>query len=366
MANNGTNGLDGARSPAKWAALVDDRVVWAPQRTVPAAVLRTQGGVAGGRVLVRDHNSPDDVVLGDGDAVDLAAGNVFYTLGQDEVQPRGTCELPAKLAFFVDDRPEVTTRGAQTGQSLRDLFGLATNVRLVRDLESPADDDVPVGESADFGNGPVFYTRKSEHGLSITVNARVFTARDGVRKHMTGRDVAALVYPSNPDDTRVFLVSAGNREVGLGERLTIEGGEVFDVARKNVTGGFEMSRVDRELAALSDAGQQVTLVPSPSAVVYHGLRTRPGHQVPATDVLVLVPSGYPGQMLDGAYLPEGSPLIGRVKGAAQDPRVEALGRRWQLISYHPHNGGGGSPWNPGVHGLHTYIGEILSWLYDAN
>jgi hypothetical protein len=34
-------------------------------------------------------------------------------------------------------------------------------------------------------------------------------------------------------------------------------------------------------------------------------------------VLVLVPGGYAQSMLDGAYLPQGSPLIGVVKGQPQ-------------------------------------------------
>lgn len=80
-----------------------------------------------------------------------------------------------------------------------------------------------------------------------------------------------------------------------------------------------------------------------------------------TDVLVPVPAGYPAAMLDLAYLPEGSALIGRVKGAPQTT-INAGGRVWRQISYHPHNGGGGPPWNPNVHGFHTYIDELLTWL----
>jgi hypothetical protein len=81
--------------------------------------------------------------------------------------------------------------------------------------------------------------------------------------------------------------------------------------------------------------------------------------------MVLIPGGYPGQMLDGAYLPAGSPLIGKVKGSPQG-QINAASRAWRLISYHPHNGGGGASWNPAIHGFHTYVGELLSWLYDAN
>ena len=353
----------GAHHPAaKWAAVVDDVLVPMPQRRVRVSVLAAQAGVPDGFVLVRDHNSPDDVVLPDDGEVDLAEGNVFYRLERCGVQPRGECREPAKLAFVVNDRFEVTTRANQTGRTLRELFGLPAHARLFRDLESPNDDEITAAGAALFTDGPVFYSREVHAELKITVNSRVFTEHNGVRPEMKAVQVAALVYPENPENTRVHLVSDGNREVPLNETLHIRGCEVFDVVRKEVTGGFERSRVVRELDELRTGGLTVTLVESPGLVVYHDLRTVPGAPAELTDVLVPVPGGYPAQMIDLAFLPENSPLIGRVKGQPQDPRVTALGKVWRQISYHPHNGGGGPQWNPTVHGFHTYLGELVSWL----
>ena len=101
-------------------------------------------------------------------------------------------------------------------------------------------------------------------------------------------------------------------------------------------------------------------------MVYHDLPVQSGVPVAASDVLVLIPSSYPGQMLDGAYLPEGSPLLGRAKGKPQGNFVTALERKWQLVRYHPHTNGIGPAWDPTRHGFHTYIGEIMSWLQDVN
>jgi hypothetical protein len=42
--------------------------------------VKAQASVPPGFVLVRDHNSPDDVILGDDEIVDLSKGNVFYRL----------------------------------------------------------------------------------------------------------------------------------------------------------------------------------------------------------------------------------------------------------------------------------------------
>jgi hypothetical protein len=310
---------------------------------------------------VRDHNSPNDYVLPDDGEVDLAEGNVFYRLERCSIEARGECRDTPKLAFTLDDRVEVTTRADQTGRALRELFGVPLHAKVYRDDEGPRDEEIPVDAVVCFGDGPVFYSREVKSELAITVNSRIFTEHTGVKREMTGLEIAALVYPENPSNTRVWFVSDGNREVALTESLKIRGCEVFEVVRKEVTGGFEDSRIVRELEELRLGGLAVTLLDTP-AVVYHGLRTGPGAPVAATDVLVPVPGGYPGQMIDWAYLPDSSPLIGRVKGSPQDHRLNALGRVWRQISYHPHNGGGAPAWNPAFHGFHTYLGELVSWL----
>lgn len=349
----------------KWEALIDDERVPLPQQIVRTKVIKAQASVSDDRVLVRDHNSPNDVIIDDGGEIDLADGNVFYTLAKCEAQPRSTCTEPPKLAFFVDDRAEVTVRSSQTGRTLRELFGLPLNTNLVRDDEGKTDQPIALNDPAEFRDGPVFYSRTLISELTITVNSRKFTEHDGVKSAMTGEQIAALVYPQNPRETRVWEVSPEKREIKLDERIDIKGCEVFDVVRKKVDGGYEAARVDLELNRLRESGQAVTKTTNPDAVIYHDLRTRPGNSVGKSDVMVLIPGGYPGQMLDGAYLPAGSPLIGKVKGSPQG-QINADSRAWRLISYHPHNGGGGASWNPAIHGFHTYVGELLSWLYDAN
>lgn len=353
------------RSLPKWAAVVDDEVIPMPQRKVKASVIKAQAALTNGRVLVRDHNSPADVLIRDEEEVDLAHGNVFYTLESCDAQPRPGCTEPAKRAFIVDDRAEVTLRSSQTGRTLRELFNLPLNSHLVRDDEGKTDQPIGLEDAAEFEHGPVFYSRAIESALHITVNSRVFTEADGVKKVMKGYEIAELVYKQNPRETRVYEVSPQKREIGLDADVEIQCGEVFDVVRKKVDGGYEAARVEIELAKLRQSGQVVAKVDNPAAVIYHALRTRPGYAVPNTDVMVPIPGSYPGQMLDGAYLPEGSPLIGKVKGSPQG-QINAAGRAWRLISYHPHNGGGGPAWNPAIHGFHTYIGELLAWLYDAN
>lgn len=351
-----------SRISAKWIASVDDVPIPMPRRRVRVSLVRELASIPEDYVLVRDHNSPQDVVLLDDQEIDLAEGNVIYRIKRCDVKPRGLCGEEAKRAWAVNDVVEVTIRSTLSGKSLRELFALPQNSHVYRDTEGPNDTPVSPDDELRFEDGPVFISREAQSTLKITVNSQVFTEHDGVKPEMTGQEIAKLVYP-DPSATRIYYVSDGNRELNLADAVKIRCGDVFNVVRREVTGGFEESRVKRELQALTDGGQKVTL--AESAVVYHGLNLRPGYSVPSTDVLVPIPSGYPASMIDYAYLPDESPLFGKVKGQPQDHRIKALDRMWRQVSYHPHNGGGAPAWNPAVHGFHTYLGELLSWLHDV-
>jgi hypothetical protein len=68
-------------------------------------------------------------------------------------------------------------------------------------------------------------------------------------------------------------------------------------------------------------------------------------------------------MIDLAGLPLGSPLLLRLRGGQNNQGiVSADGKHWQLASYHPHNGGGGPPFDPLAHGFHTYFDHLIAWL----
>lgn len=199
----------------------------------------------------------------------------------------------------------------------------------------------------------------------IFVNRKKFEEKDGVKAKMTVAEIAALV--GIPAANAV--VRRGNNSnapiVEGSEPLIIKHAEHFLVTRRTVEGGFEIPpRIFREITILKDGGQAAEYVhEGRAAVIYRGVPVagaRPGLPT-ETDVLVPVPGGYPS-MIDLAALPTGSPLIGRVKGAANQGTVVAGGITWQLISYHPHNGGGGPPWDPTMHGFHTYFDEVLAWL----
>lgn len=353
----------------KWFALINDKRIPAPGQFVKSDVLKQQAGLDLNVQLLRDHNSPNDPVMPDGQRIDLAAGNVFYSL-EPCARPSSLCSGEPKRALSVDDRVEEIGQPQQTETSIRKLFEVPDDRELVRDYENDStDQSLQPGEPASFKAGPVFVTR-SRKGLKITVNSRAFTGSQGVKPVMTGAEIARLVV-ATADGHDVFRLETNKERtlIGLQESVPICTGQEFLVIRREVPGGFHSSRLERELNFLRESGTSVTLIEGPvEAVIYHHLPLRSGAVLEASDVLVPVPNGYPAAYLDWAYLPEGSPLLGKVPGAIRPhgaPDIIALGQTWVQVSYHPHVNGGGPPWDKEQHGFHTYAGELISWLHKA-
>lgn len=125
-------------------------------------------------------------------------------------------------------------------------------------------------------------------------------------------------------------------------------------------------RIERELAILRAGGQIAELIEVPRAVVIYRKVPTNGAKfgLPIEiDVVVPVPGGYAASAIDLAGLPVGSPLLPRLKGGQNNQgKLTADGREWQLASYHPHNGGGGPPWDQTKHGFHTYMDHLVAWL----
>jgi hypothetical protein len=129
-------------------------------------------------------------------------------------------------------------------------------------------------------------------------------------------------------------------------------------------------RIERELALLK-AGEQRTelFIEGRPMVLYRAVPTAgPTIGLPdSSDVVVPVPEGYPGAMIDLAGLPVGSPFLPLVKGGGNNQGIVVVeGRQWQLASYHPHNNGGGPPWDQTRFGFHTYLDHLIAWLYRLN
>jgi hypothetical protein len=125
-------------------------------------------------------------------------------------------------------------------------------------------------------------------------------------------------------------------------------------------------RVSEEIAQLVASGASASFYEGPPAVVIYRNLFTPLGVVDRTDVLVPVPDGYPGVMIDHAFLPDDSALLPILKGQMEETFIVAGDRRWKRKSYHPHKGGGAPEWDPIRHGFHTYVDEILSWLAVRN
>lgn len=208
----------------KWAALLNDLAVPVPKPRIPATLLRSQAGIGDELAIVRDHNSPDDVVIRDEDTIDLAKGNVFYTLRRDQVGHRGRCQAPPKLAYFVDDRAEITTNPGQSGRTLRELFGLDAGSPLMRDFESPTDEPIAPNDAADFFSGPVFVSRQAVPTVVIV---------NGKRRHVTApsltfNDLVALTFDTPPSGENIcFTITYRNGPCANPRGSLVDGQTVF-------------------------------------------------------------------------------------------------------------------------------------------
>jgi hypothetical protein len=129
-------------------------------------------------------------------------------------------------------------------------------------------------------------------------------------------------------------------------------------------------RIERELTLLGEGGQLAELIATDRPVVLYRAVPTAGEPMglPSTvDVVVPVPNGFPAAMIDLAGLPLGSPFLARVKGGQNSQGIINIdGRQFQLASYHPHNGGGGPPWDQNRHGFHTYLDHLIAWLDRLN
>jgi hypothetical protein len=201
---------------AKWFGLVNDTIIPAPQRRLPASVLRAQAGVPADHSLLRDHNSPRDVIIDPHAEIDLGLGNVFYTRPGQCERPETDCESPAKLAWAVDDRPEVTVRPSQTGKSLRELFGLAESTVLFRDFESPMDQEIKDDDSLTFTEGPVFISRKVQQ-FCLNIEDKIYSWAEPKISTSEIRQLGHL-----PADQSVVWEDGEGRERTLREDEVIE------------------------------------------------------------------------------------------------------------------------------------------------
>lgn len=194
--------------------------------------------------------------------------------------------------------------------------------------------------------------------LHIFVNRMRFGADKGVKNPMSVNEIAGLVgLTSETAIVRRLSHGCDDASEPLHGEQHIKAGDQFIVTRRHVNGGTE-ERVRGELTLLGESSQ-VTEVHN-GFVIYKELPARLNGFF-KTDVIVQIPRGYPSVMIDRAGVPAESPLVGKVKGSPQEI-VSVGGRNWRMISYHPHQGGGGLPWDPAVHGFHTYLTEVVAWL----
>lgn len=150
------------------------------------------------------------------------------------MRPRRDCTSPPKLAYFVNDRAEITTNPNQTGKTVRELFNLAPDATLVRDYESPNDMPIDPNDQASFMDGPVYVSRPATTDFTVIVDGRPRR----VEKHkLTFDEVIALAYENPPRGeficyTITYRGGVCTKPEGMlieGESVEFKEGMVFNV-----------------------------------------------------------------------------------------------------------------------------------------
>jgi hypothetical protein len=218
-----------ANSEAKWIAIVSDQFVQIHRRHVTARHIKAEAGLRGDFVLVRDHNSPQNVFLADEIVVDLAHGNVFYVAPMCSDTDRPTCTAPAKQAFSVNDHWKVVTQAVQTGGALRKLFELGEDVELVRATGSPSEVLVAEDDLVHLADGPVFHTQARKIVI-ILVNNREVKMLRGTATALEIKQAAIKQQVNICADCVLYLIKPdGSHSAAIHdhERVRIECGAQF-------------------------------------------------------------------------------------------------------------------------------------------
>ncbi len=124
----------------------------------------------------------------------------------------------------------------------------------------------------------------------------------------------------------------------------------------------------RRLSEGSDIKAKLISEGDKDYVIYYDLETSGGLKgLPAkTDVLVLVPDGYPSSLIDMPALPLKSALIPLVAGGLNPQAIVTFqDQEWRFLSFHPYASEGGPVWNPNKHGFHDCYQHLYSWLHKV-
>lgn len=122
-------------------------------------------------------------------------------------------------------------------------------------------------------------------------------------------------------------------------------------------------KLERELDELVNSEGNIEVIEDPDFInlVFKAFRLGPGYNVTESDLLVRVPRSYPDAGPDMFWVDPDLKLVsGQVPQSAEG--IEAyLGKQWRRFSWHRL---GGSPWNPLIDNMHSYIEFIRRRLRE--
>lgn len=216
-------------SGPRWVGLFDDRLVILPRRSVPVSLLRILASISQDHALIRDRESPVDDVLDDGSTIDLAEGNVFRTAPRCDVAGSSVGSGRAKKAFSVDDRFEIVVIDELKREDLLSLFGLPPTTAIVRDLETPNDQEISPGAVVRFHDGPSFLTRGAhpQHIDVVIATTAGFYPAEGAERVPINQPVKVQLAKAAKAlkivDTAGWIARVGTQEIDVEKSYAANG-----------------------------------------------------------------------------------------------------------------------------------------------
>lgn len=187
-----------------------------------------------------------DDVLDDGSTLDLAEGNVFRTVPRCDVSGTSIGNGRAKKAVSVDDRFEIVVIDELKREDLLSLFGLPSTASIVRDFESPDDQEISPGAVVRLSDGPAFLTRGAspQHLDVVIATTAGFYPAEGAERVPINQPVKVQLAKAAKAlkivDTAGWIARVGTQEIDAEKSYAANGlkGKVeIDYSRREGGGG---------------------------------------------------------------------------------------------------------------------------------
>lgn len=265
---------------------------------------------------------------------------------------------------FIDGKSYDFEDPVPTGRQLLDHAGKypAAEYRVIvmgprRQLE-----DIDLEETADLREPgrEVFFTFKSDRSFNFMLDGR---RQPWGSEKITEKTLLEIAGLGGAHRVWQELKNEPDRLLARGEEVTLGGAGVerfFTGEPESTAGSSLVPRPDRRYLEDHGLHPEAVIENNQKGLVFPSYPLPDGKfNLPATDVLILLPAGYPDAPPDMFFCNPPILLADGCPAASTDATFPFHGRMWQRWSRH------NSSWRPGIDGIHTMLQRVNSALENA-